>query len=347
VTEDSIALEASRQAEAEVLQLHASTEESVKVAYRSTGLGIYAVVMRFAGMPLERLAMVLNSSQVSGQGQLSQAAKIVFADGAMAPFRTVGRASLVAWFLQYSVMGCVFQVCDRALSRLLGVRCIPYGEELMRRPDESAAPMSPSEQARAAGKVVLAPLLSGCIESSVSNRAEAQRFYGIDKLAAVEAKLGANPVARALGPGFAANASRNFIMASSSFVVTPVLYQRLYPQEKKDAQSLFWFGLGVNIFAGNAIAITQQALWGRALDYAAAGGGRPISYAAVVREGLAAEGSAAFITPTKWVARVLMNAPVQGTLPWFYNEVLPLGEGRVLGAARQISAALGGGPRAV
>lgn len=122
VTEDSIALEASRQAEAEVLQLHASTEvatpaaaaadhryrarcslslansqprlhlacatasatrhrrrrsppspplppchrpqESVKVAYRSTGLGIYAVVMRFAGMPLERLAMVLNSSQV-------------------------------------------------------------------------------------------------------------------------------------------------------------------------------------------------------------------------------------------------------------------------------------------
>ena len=155
-------------------------------------------------------------------------------------------------------------------------------------------------------------------------------------------------------------------------MVTPVLYQRLYPQEKKDAQSLFWFGLGVNIFAGNAIAITQQALWGRALDYAAAGGGRPISYAAVVREGLAAEGSAAFITPTKWVARVLMNAPVQGTLPWFYNEacrapqrtggggvapalftrarceqVLPLGEGRVLGAARQISAALGGGPRAV
>ena len=39
-------------------------QESVKVAYRSTGLGIYAVVMRFAGMPLERLAMVLNSSQV-------------------------------------------------------------------------------------------------------------------------------------------------------------------------------------------------------------------------------------------------------------------------------------------
>ena len=56
---------------------------------------------------------------MSGQGQLSQAAKIVFADGAMAPFRTVGRASLVAWFLQYSVMGCVFQVLAASRSWLL------------------------------------------------------------------------------------------------------------------------------------------------------------------------------------------------------------------------------------
>ena len=38
---------------------------------------------------------------------------------------------------------------------------------------------------------------------------------------------------------------------------------------------------------------------------------------------------AAFITPSKWISRVLMNAPAQGTLPWFYNEVLPLGEGPV------------------
>jgi len=67
-------------------------------------------VIRYAGMPLERLAMVLNSSQVSGSGQFSQAANIVFKDGKLAPYRTVGRASIVAWFLQYSVMGCVFQV---------------------------------------------------------------------------------------------------------------------------------------------------------------------------------------------------------------------------------------------
>lgn len=31
--------------------------------------------------------------------------------------------------------------------------------------------------------------------------------------------------------------------------------------------------------------------------------------------------------------RVLMNAPVQGTLPWFYNQVLPAGEKTVLRGA--------------
>ena len=31
-----------------------------------------------------------------------------------------------------------------------------------------------------------------------------------------------------------------------------------------------------------------------------------------------------------------MNAPVQGSLPWFYNNVLPLGEDSVLGLARTL-----------
>eukprot|EP00962_Isochrysis_galbana_P021285 scaffold6284_cov126-Isochrysis_galbana.AAC.1 len=70
-------------------------------------------------------------------------------------------------------------------------------------------------QAKTAAKIVLAPMLAGAIESSVSNRAEAQRFYGFAKLASVERSLNANAVARALGPGFAANASRNFIMVGS------------------------------------------------------------------------------------------------------------------------------------
>ena len=85
----------------------------------------------------------------------------------------------------------------------------------------------------------------------------------------------------------------------------------------------------MNIFVGNTIAITQQALWGRALDYGAVGGGRPLVYSEVVREGLKSEGLAAFYTPAKWFTRVLMNAPVQGTLPFFYNSVLPRFEGPV------------------
>lgn len=345
-SEDSRAMEKGRQEMATALTaVSPSHEAMLKVAYRSTGLGVYAVAMRCAGMPLERLAMVLNSSQVSGASQFGQACKIVFADGTLAPYRNVGRVSCVAWFLQYSVMGCVFQICDRSLASLFGVRCMPYGEELMRQPDASVAASGTGGAARAAAVVVMAPAFAGMIESSVSNRAEAQRFYGMEKLELVERGLDRNAVVRQLGPGFAANAARNFIMAGSSFVLTPVLYQRFYPQERKDANSLFWFGLGINIFAGNVIAITQQALWGRALDYAVSGPGglvRPINYAVVIRDGLANEGISAFFTPTKWGARVMMNAPVQGTLPWFYNEILPLGEPSVLGAFRKISAALRG-----
>ena len=51
-----------------------------------------------------------------------------------------------------------------------------------------------------------------------------------------------------------------------------------------------------------------------------------LPYARVVREGLATDGLGAFFTPSKWSTRVLMNAPAQGTIPWFYKEVLPLGE---------------------
>jgi hypothetical protein len=118
--------------------------------------------------------------------------------------------------------------------------------------------------------------------------------------------------------------------------------------------------MGMN-FAGNAVAITQQALWGRALDYAvfadgststiatataatgsaAKSGGqqqqlvaRNISYAQVIKSSLAKDGISAFFTVPKWASRILMNAPVQGSLPWFYNNVLPLGEESVLGAAR-------------
>ena len=229
---------------------------------------------------------------------------MVFKEGLATPFRTVGRASIAAWFFQYSVMGFIFQTCDRALSSAMGVPRVVYGEELMQPPKAEAAAvaLSVSEQARVAAKAVLAPALAGTIESVVANRAEAQRFHGLPKLAAIETKLGWGPIARACGPGFVANASRNFVMSATSFVLTPTLYQRYFPQERKSQASLFWFGLGAtlssqqqailailatpactsalgtNIFFGNVIAITQQALWGRALDYGAVNGGTSIHF---------------------------------------------------------------------
>ena len=111
-------------------QLPPSVEAASQMVYRSSGLGVWGAVLRFGGMPLEKIALFSNSSQVSGKGQLGQAVKLTFAEGMLAPFRVVGPASFVAWFLQYSVMGFVFQSCDRTLSKVMGVPNVYYGDEL-------------------------------------------------------------------------------------------------------------------------------------------------------------------------------------------------------------------------
>ena len=86
-----------------------SVTSSILVAYRSAGLGLYGALIRYAGMPLEKIALFMNSSQVSGNNQLRQAIQLTFQDGQkrsfIAPYKVVGAASGVAWFLQYSVMG--------------------------------------------------------------------------------------------------------------------------------------------------------------------------------------------------------------------------------------------------
>lgn len=329
-------------------ELPPAVESAVLMTYRATGLGVYGAVLRYAGMPLEKIALYLNSAQVSGKNQLRQAIRLTFADSSsptgrsfVAPFKVVGPASIVAWFLQYSVMGFVFQVCDSALSNALGVPRMPYGAQLMEDPKNDAplsrAGGSASSKSKEYVKAVLAPTMAGAIESVVANRAEVQRYFGIEQFAKMEKRLGWNAFGRVCAPAYVANASRNCIMSATSFVMTPILYRQFFPQEKKSQTSLFWFGLGMNVFMGNTVAITQQALWGRALDYAAAGSGgaRNISYRAVISDGLKREGVSAFYTVPKWASRVLMNAPVQGTLPWFYNEVLPLAEGSVLGAFKR------------
>lgn len=322
-------------------ELPEAVQSATSIAYRSTGLGLYGAAMRYVGMPLEKIALYMNSAQVSGKNQLQQAITLTFQDGKFAPYRVVGSASGVAWFLQYSVMGMVFQLVDKSLSQTLGIEQMCYGSQLMEDPKQDAnvkKSTDPNAALKTCSKILLAPVIAGMVESTVSNRAEVQRYFGIQKFAQIEKSLKWNPLSRICGPAFLANSSRNCIMSATSFVITPVLYRQYFPQEKKSQGSLFWFGLGVNIFIGNIVAITQQALWGRALDYTVTGStaARNIHYKSVIQEGLSKEGKAAFFTVPKWASRVMMNAPVQGTLPWFYNEVLPLGEDNILSAVKSV-----------
>ncbi|KAL7443725.1 hypothetical protein ACHAXH_006574 [Discostella pseudostelligera] len=345
-------------------KLSPELESSIIVAYRSVGLGSFGAGMRFAGMPLEKIALYMNSSQVTGSNQFAQAMKLTFRDGAMAPYRVVGPASLVAWFMAYSVMGFAFQFFDRLLSTGLGVDPVWYGEELMAPPppprnihrnchreengvvvvnDDDDHAATSYYKAKSVAKIIITPFLSSTLESIVANRAEVQRYYGPAKFASIEAKLGWNPIARLFAPAFVPNVMRNVIMCNASFIITPITYKLYFPQEKKSQGSLFMYGMGMN-FAMNAVAITQQALWGRALDYAAENGGRAINYGEVIKSSLKKEGISAFITAPKWFSRILMNAPVQGSLPWFYNNILPLGEGSVLEVARWANASLSPSP---
>ena len=71
-------------------QLPRELEESILVAYRSIGIGSFGVVIRYVGMPLEKIALYMNSSQVTGKNQFAQSIRLTFQDGALAPYRVVG-----------------------------------------------------------------------------------------------------------------------------------------------------------------------------------------------------------------------------------------------------------------
>jgi hypothetical protein len=318
---------------AERAGLPLAVAEPTLVTYRSFGIGIFGVVMRFAGMPLEKVALFMNSSQVSGKGQFRQAFRLTFKDGALAPYKVVGPASLTAWFFQYSAMGFAFQFFDRGLSKMLIVKPVYYGHELMQPPVEED--ISLNYRLKSTFKTCLSPMLAAALETQVSNRAEVQRFFGREQFTAIERSLKLNPLSKTAGPAFAPCMMRNLIMCQTTFILTPITYKLYFPQEKKTNTSLFWFGLGMNIFVGNLVAITQQALWGRSLDYLAKHGN--INYSNIIKEGLEKEGMKAFFTPPKWASRVMMNAPAQGVLPWFYNEILPMGEDTVIRAVKKFA----------
>eukprot|EP00977_Amphora_coffeiformis_P013216 scaffold3408_cov129-Amphora_coffeaeformis.AAC.11 len=325
----------SAQETADELGLPWNVANPALVAYRSVGIGVFGAFMRFAGMPLEKIALFMNSAQVQGKGQFSQAARLTFQEGVFAPYKVVGPSSMTAWFLQYSVMGVAFQFFDHSISEALGVTPVYYGRQLLEPNEENdAAPSSADYKARYAIARLLSPIMSASLESMVSNRAEVQRFFGPQQFTEMQARLRTGIVTRMTGPAFVPNAMRNVIMCQTSFLITPLTYKLYFPQEHKSASTLFWYGLGVNMFVGNVAAITQQALWGRSLDYFRQYG--QVNYTATIRQGLQSEGLAAFFTGPKWFSRVLMNAPAQGTLPWFYNEVLPLGEEAVLRTVQAI-----------
>ena len=207
--------------------------------------------MRFAGMPLEKIALYMNSAQVQGKGQFVQAVRLTFREGALAPYKVVGPSSLTAWFLQYSVMGVAFQFFDHSISAALGVEPVCYGRQLMEpnnKNDNASPSCSTDYQVRWATARIMSPIMAASLESIVSNRAEVQRFFGPQQFAQLQARMRPGMVARVAGPALLPNAMRNVIMCETSFLLTPVTYKLYFPQEHKSVSSLFWYGLGVNMF---------------------------------------------------------------------------------------------------
>ena len=330
-----------------------------EVTYRSGMLGLWGIGVRWGNMPLERLALIANSSAVDAMpvasskkkaptSDLLRAAQLVVKDGWLAPWRVVSARSCIAWFLQYSIMGAAFQGVDRMLSKTLGVQPCFYGDELFELDDEdeqnsirskfNTSQGSDSEAiiqtiylTKVYSKALLAPILAGAIESLVSNKAEVERFYGKEEFKRIVTSSRAtrgplSTLSNIAGPAFWANATRNAVMSYATFIGTPLLFITFMPAENRNPQTLAWSGLLGNLLA-NVFGTTCQAAWGRSLDFLAREG--RIAYRDTIYEGLQSTGVGAFINPTKWITRVGMNFVPQGMIPWYWNTIIPLGEGHV------------------
>lgn len=160
-------------------------------------------------------------------------------------------------------MGFAFQFVDHSLSELMGVKPVCYGQELMEPPTNEE--QSAEYRAKSAVKAFISPFLAAALEAKVSNRAEAQRYFGKETFAQLESRLGRNLLARAAGPAFLSSTMRNAIMCQTSFVLTPITYKLYFPQERKTKTSLFWYGLSLNIFVGNVFAILPNKRCGGVL----------------------------------------------------------------------------------
>ena len=252
----------SAHATAAQLDLPKTITDPTLLVYRSSGIGLFGVLMRFSGMPLEKIALFMNSSQVSGKGQFAQAVRLTFKDGALGPYKVVGAASMTAWFLQYSVMGFAFQFVDQTLSRMFGVKPTYYGKELMEPANVGVEDdVSLNCRLRSSAKTMLAPILAATLETKVSNRAEVQRFFGRQQFATIESNLLARTnypaLSRIAGPAFFPGCMRNIVMCQTSFILTPITYKLYFPQERKSNTTLFWCKL---IIIGTYLCIVMHCV---------------------------------------------------------------------------------------
>jgi hypothetical protein len=96
---------------------------------------------------------------------------------------------------------------DHSLSRMLGVKPVYYGHELMQASVEVDA--SKDYRLKSSFKAVLSPILAAGMETQVSNRAEVQRFFGKAKFAMIEEGMKTTGLRRLAGPAFAPCFMRN------------------------------------------------------------------------------------------------------------------------------------------
>ena len=233
-----------------------------EVTYRSTMLGFWGIAVRFAAMPLERLALIANSSKVKGQSagaQFKQAAKLVVKDGWLASYRVVSTRSCIAWFLQYSVLGAAFEVSDRILSKATGLQPFVYGDALFNKDEEedmvassprpSTEHVDPLHLAKTCTKAVFAPILASYVETMVSNKAEVERFYGKHefKRLVTDTRAQRGILSNIAGPAFHANVGRNAFMSFATFIGAPVMFDAVFTGDAKTPENLAWFGLLSNL----------------------------------------------------------------------------------------------------
>ena len=283
-----------------------------QTTYRSVGLRRPRVAVRYCTMPLEKVAMIANSSLVSsGSNQLGQAWKIATKEGFLAPYTSVGG-------LDHRLVSAIQRHGLCVSDGRCGPLClVTHTTHALRRPAHGAARQNVRHLAwRPPRRLSLAPVTAGTIESVVSNgrRRSASGAWG-------RARPSSGNWAGALWDGRQAGLRCQFCQKCG----------HVYHQLRRDAVIV-----PACLPAGAQVALVVILVWplrehlrgqrrghhavalGSVLNYVEEGGGRNANYRAIMGAGLPQGGPVGVLRSPKWFARVLMNAPIQGTLPRFW-----------------------------